>query len=112
MSVIYKDQTSLGLSPLFILLQDKTVESLKKSLTKVKTVKEKAVTKIDNLKTIADSAEQEARPQKERARNTLNGVTPQLSPAKNTLEEASRKEPEVGVVAMLRLVEVMSTHLN
>ncbi|XP_063096960.1 coiled-coil domain-containing protein 170-like isoform X2 [Cavia porcellus] len=77
------------------ILKDKTVESLKKSLTKVKTVKEKAVTKIDNLKTIADSAEQEARPQKERARNTLNGVTPQLSPAKNTLEEASRKEPEL-----------------
>nr|XP_040132330.1 coiled-coil domain-containing protein 170-like isoform X2 [Ictidomys tridecemlineatus] len=76
-------------------LKDKTIMKLRQSLTKVETMKEKVVMNIDDLKTTSDSAEQEARPDKEKARQMLDTVTPELSIAKNVLE-VSGQEQELG----------------
>ncbi|XP_076978521.1 coiled-coil domain-containing protein 170-like isoform X2 [Tamandua tetradactyla] len=48
------------------LTKDKTIEKFRQSLTKVETMKQKAVRKIDNLKTPLDSAEQDLRSDKEK----------------------------------------------
>ncbi|KAM5175943.1 uncharacterized protein ACOB7L_011148 [Callospermophilus lateralis] len=76
-------------------LKDKTIMKLRQSLTKVETMKEKVVMNIDDLKTTSDSAEQEARSDKEKARQMLDTVTPELSIAKNALE-VSGQEQELG----------------
>uniref|UniRef100_A0A8D2AF13 Uncharacterized protein n=1 Tax=Sciurus vulgaris TaxID=55149 RepID=A0A8D2AF13_SCIVU len=76
-------------------LKDKTIMKLRQSLTKVETMKEKVVMNTDDLKAASDSAEQEARADKERARQMLDSVTPELSTAKNTLEVAGQ-EQELG----------------
>ncbi|KAM4832631.1 uncharacterized protein ACH125_017349, partial [Urocitellus parryii] len=76
-------------------LKDKTIMKLRQSLTKVETMKEKVVMNIDDLKTTSDSAEQEARSDKEKARQMFDTVTPELSIAKNELE-VSGQEQELG----------------
>lgn len=69
-------------------------------MTKVETMKEKAVMKSDNLKTAVDSAEPEARPERERARDRLN-VAPERAAARSALGEAPGPEREVAVVTLL-----------
>uniref|UniRef100_A0A8C9PM05 Uncharacterized protein n=1 Tax=Spermophilus dauricus TaxID=99837 RepID=A0A8C9PM05_SPEDA len=76
-------------------LKDKTIMKLRQSLTKVETMKEKVVMNIDDLKTTSHSAEQEARSDKEKARQMFDTVTPELSIAKNALE-VSGQEQELG----------------
>ncbi|XP_036061530.1 coiled-coil domain-containing protein 170-like [Onychomys torridus] len=60
-------------------LKDKTIERLRQSVTKVETVKEKAVAKTDNLKTSSDSAEPAARSE-EKAHQTPAHQTPPRGP--------------------------------
>ncbi|XP_057588603.1 coiled-coil domain-containing protein 170-like [Hippopotamus amphibius kiboko] len=67
-------------------LKDKTIEKLRQSLTKVETMKGKAVMETD-LKTTVDSAEQEARWDKERPHQMSETVTPELCRTKSTLED-------------------------
>uniref|UniRef100_A0A8C3YWL5 Coiled-coil domain-containing protein 170-like n=1 Tax=Catagonus wagneri TaxID=51154 RepID=A0A8C3YWL5_9CETA len=55
-------------------LKDKTIEKLRKSLTKFEAMKGKAVVETD-LKTTLDSAEQEAKRDKERAHQMLETIT-------------------------------------
>ncbi|XP_028351790.1 coiled-coil domain-containing protein 170-like isoform X1 [Physeter macrocephalus] len=75
-------------------LKDKTIEKLRQSLTKVEAMKGKAVMETD-LKTTVDSAEQDARWDKERAHQMLETVTPELCTAKSTLEEVPGQQEEL-----------------
>uniref|UniRef100_A0A8C3YWK3 Coiled-coil domain-containing protein 170-like n=1 Tax=Catagonus wagneri TaxID=51154 RepID=A0A8C3YWK3_9CETA len=72
-------------------LKDKTIEKLRKSLTKFEAMKGKAVVETD-LKTTLDSAEQEAKRDKERAHQMLETITVELHPAKSTPEEVPEQQ--------------------
>ncbi|TKC50829.1 hypothetical protein EI555_020429, partial [Monodon monoceros] len=74
-------------------LKDKTIEKLRQSLTKVEAMKGKAVMETD-LETTVDSAEQDARWDKERAHQMLETVTPELCTAKSTPEEVPGQQEE------------------
>lgn len=86
--------TVISLSPNLIPSQDKTIEKLRQSLTKVEAMKGKAVMETD-LETTVDSAEQDARWDKERAHQMLETVTPELCTAKSTPEEILGQQEEV-----------------
>ncbi|XP_012665320.1 coiled-coil domain-containing protein 170-like [Otolemur garnettii] len=73
-------------------LKDKTIEKLKKSLTKVETMKEKAAMKTENLKVALDSSEQEVKSDNERAHQMSETVTPELPTAKSTCEVAGQEQ--------------------
>ncbi|XP_005399190.1 PREDICTED: uncharacterized protein LOC102003327 isoform X2 [Chinchilla lanigera] len=73
-------------------LKDKTIEKLRKSLTKVEMMKEKAVRKADNLKTTAASAEHEAGSEKEGARDVIGGGPPECATAQSALEASGPGE--------------------
>ncbi|XP_030711075.2 coiled-coil domain-containing protein 170-like [Globicephala melas] len=75
-------------------LKDKTIEKLRQSLKKVEAMKGKAVMETD-LETTVDSAEQDARWDKERAHQMLETVTPELCTAKSTLEEVPGQQEEL-----------------
>uniref|UniRef100_A0A8C2UZT6 Uncharacterized LOC102003327 n=2 Tax=Chinchilla lanigera TaxID=34839 RepID=A0A8C2UZT6_CHILA len=72
--------------------KDKTIEKLRKSLTKVEMMKEKAVRKADNLKTTAASAEHEAGSEKEGARDVIGGGPPECATAQSALEASGPGE--------------------
>uniref|UniRef100_A0A8D0ZM43 Coiled-coil domain-containing protein 170-like n=1 Tax=Sus scrofa TaxID=9823 RepID=A0A8D0ZM43_PIG len=72
-------------------LKDKTIEKLRQSLSKLEAMKGKKVMETD-LKITLDSAEQEAKWDKERAHQMLETVTPELCTAKSTPEEASGQQ--------------------
>ncbi|XP_054547000.1 coiled-coil domain-containing protein 170-like [Talpa occidentalis] len=74
------------------ILKDKTMKKLRRSLIKIEAMKGKAVMKTDNLKITLDSAEQEARRDKERAHQTLDIVIPELCTSKSPREEVSGQE--------------------
>ncbi|XP_072866911.1 LOW QUALITY PROTEIN: uncharacterized protein [Chlorocebus sabaeus] len=57
-------------------------------------MKEKAVVKTENLKTALDSAEQEAKSDKEKTQQMLGAVTSEPPTAKSTPEEVSGQEQE------------------
>uniref|UniRef100_A0A287AT97 Coiled-coil domain-containing protein 170-like n=1 Tax=Sus scrofa TaxID=9823 RepID=A0A287AT97_PIG len=67
-------------------LKDKTIEKLRQSLSKLEAMKGKKVMETD-LKITLDSAEQEAKRDKERAHQMLETITPELCTAKSTPEE-------------------------
>uniref|UniRef100_A0A8C6R8K0 Uncharacterized protein n=1 Tax=Nannospalax galili TaxID=1026970 RepID=A0A8C6R8K0_NANGA len=76
-------------------LKDKTMERLRQSVTKVETVRETAAPKTDNLKTTLDSAEQEARPGREKAPRSPAGLTQEPSTTKGALRGPSGREQEL-----------------
>lgn len=65
---------------------------LRQSLTKVETMKEKAVMNTDDLKTTSESAEQEVKSDKEKAGQMSDRVTPELPTAKNMLEVPGQEQ--------------------
>uniref|UniRef100_A0A8D0SJW1 Coiled-coil domain-containing protein 170-like n=1 Tax=Sus scrofa TaxID=9823 RepID=A0A8D0SJW1_PIG len=71
--------------------KDKTIEKLRQSLSKLEAMKGKKVMETD-LKITLDSAEQEAKRDKERAHQMLETITPELCTAKSTPEEASGQQ--------------------
>ncbi|ELW70831.1 Estrogen receptor beta [Tupaia chinensis] len=75
-------------------LKDKTIEKLRQSLTKVEIMKDKTVMKTDPWKTTSDSAEHEARTNKERAHEMLDAVRPELPTAKSIPKEVPGREQE------------------
>nr|XP_051682228.1 coiled-coil domain-containing protein 170 [Oryctolagus cuniculus] len=74
--------------------KDKTIERLRQSLTKVETMKGKAVGKTDSVKTALEPAEQEAGADTERARPVSDSAAAQLSAAKSSLDGVSGRERE------------------
>ncbi|XP_014439679.1 LOW QUALITY PROTEIN: coiled-coil domain-containing protein 170-like [Tupaia chinensis] len=76
-------------------LKDKTIEKLRQSLTKVEIMKDKTVMKTDPWKTTSDSAEHEARTNKERAHEMLDAVRPELPTAKSIPKEVPGREQEL-----------------
>ena len=83
--------TVISLFPNLISSQDKTIEKLRQSLSKLEAMKGKKVMETD-LKITLDSAEQEAKRDKERAHQMLETITPELCTAKSTPEEASGQQ--------------------
>ncbi|KAM9201954.1 coiled-coil domain-containing protein 170-like [Dugong dugon] len=75
-------------------LKNKTMEKLRRSLTEIETMKEKAVMKTDNLKTPLDSGEQEARSDRQRAHQILDAVTRKLDTAESKLEDTAESKLE------------------
>lgn len=71
------------------------MEKLRQSVSKVETVKEKAAPKTDNLKSTLDSAEQEARPGREKAPQPPEGLTQEPFTTKSAQREPSGREQEV-----------------
>ncbi|KAF6130866.1 hypothetical protein HJG60_007834 [Phyllostomus discolor] len=76
------------------ILKDKTLQKLRQSLIKVEAMRGKAVMKTGNLKTPLDSAKQEASWDKDKARQMVDAVTPELCTAKSTLEDVSGRPQE------------------
>ncbi|XP_004371161.1 coiled-coil domain-containing protein 170-like [Trichechus manatus latirostris] len=76
-------------------LKNKTMEKLRRSLTEIETMKEKAVMKTDNMKTPLDCGEQEARSDRERVHQILGAVTRKLDTAESKLEDTSGREQEL-----------------
>lgn len=72
--------------------KDKTIEKLRRSLTKVEATPGKAVMKTDNLKTTSDSAKKEARGDKEKVHQVSDAVTPEVCAAKSTLDKVSGQQ--------------------
>ena len=95
MSVISRKSKHIFFPLLFILTQDKTIERLRQSVTKVETLKEKTAAKTDNLKTPSDPAEQGARPEKETAHQTPAQSLPDPSTVRAVLKGLSGREQEV-----------------
>ncbi|XP_045143558.1 coiled-coil domain-containing protein 170-like [Echinops telfairi] len=72
-------------------LKNKTMEKLRRSLTEVATMKEKAVMKAGPLKTLRNSGEQEARPGEEKAQQVSDAAPCDLHPT----EDAPGQEQEL-----------------
>lgn len=81
--------------------QDKTIQKLRQSFTKVEAMKEKAAPKTDNWKTTLNSAKQEARWDKDKAHQMLDTVTPEPCTTKSTLEEVSGRQQEVIIIIII-----------
>ena len=76
--------------------QTKAIEDLNKSRDKLEKMKEKAEKKLMSVKSELDSTEHEAKEDKERARNMVEAVTSEMKTLKKSLEEAEKREKQVG----------------
>ncbi|XP_054986464.1 coiled-coil domain-containing protein 170-like [Sorex araneus] len=74
------------------ILKDKTIKKLRQSLIKAETMRGKTLMKTDNLRTASDSAKHEERMVKEKNQQVLKASSPELCPAKSSLEEVSGKQ--------------------
>ena len=76
--------------------QTKAIEDLNKSRDKLEKMKEEAEKKLLSVKSELDTTELEAKEDKERARNMMEVVTSEMRTLKKSLEEAEKREKQVG----------------
>lgn len=76
--------------------QTKAIEDLNKSRDILEKMKENAEKKLTSVKSELDTAEHEAQEAKERARNMMDMVTREAKTLKKSLEEAEKREKQVG----------------
>lgn len=66
-------------------------------------MKEKAEKKLMSVRSELDTTEHEAQEDKERARNTIEVVTSELKTLRKSLEEAEKREKQVGRHLVMKL---------
>ena len=76
--------------------QTRAIEDLNKSRDKLEKMKEKAEKKLLSVKSELETTEHEAKENKERARNMLEVVISEMKTLKKSLEEAGKRERQVG----------------
>lgn len=82
--------------------QTKAIEDLNKSRDKLEKMKEKAEKKLMSVKSELDTTEHEAKEDKERARNIIELVTSETKTLKKSLEEAEKREKQVGINLVMK----------
>lgn len=76
--------------------QTKAIEDLNRSRDKLEKMKEKAEKQLMSAKSELGTAEYEAKEEKERARRMIEVVTSEMKMLKKSLEEAEKREKQVG----------------
>lgn len=82
--------------------QTKAIEDLNKSRDELEKMKEKAEKKLLSVQSELDATEHEAKEDKERARNMMEVVTSETRTLKKSLEEAEKREKQVGGNAVVK----------
>nr|XP_054110498.1 coiled-coil domain-containing protein 170 isoform X3 [Callithrix jacchus] len=82
--------------------QTRAIEDLNKSREQLEKMKEKAEKKLMSVKSELDATEHEAKENKERARNMIEVVTSEMKTLKKSLEEAEKREKQVGLNLVMK----------